>query len=117
MLKRRQRRDYEPVRRSKERSACRNEYQILADWPVRADGESTDYQPTNQPIFSRPVNSGLQRGHVLSYLALLLFTLILYARPAEFYPSPLTTSIALIVGVLTLILFVPTQLLLEGNLT
>src|SRR5262245_65787100 len=96
MLKRRQRRDYEPVRRSKERSAGRNEYQIVADWPVRADGVNTDHQPANQPIFGRPVSSGLQRAYVLSYLALLLFTLILYARAAEVSPTSLTSLSALI---------------------
>ena len=43
--------------------------------------------------------------------------MILYARPAEFYPSPLTASIALIAGIATLGLFLPTQLSLEGTLT
>lgn len=59
----------------------------------------------------------LRRGHTLTYVALFLFTVILYARPAEFYPSPLTASIALIVGLLTLVLFVPSQLTLEGTLS
>jgi O-antigen ligase len=59
----------------------------------------------------------LKHGHAFSYAALLVFTLILYARPAEFYPSPLTASIALLVGILTLGCFIPTQLSLEGTLT
>jgi len=59
----------------------------------------------------------LKHGHVLSYAALFCFTLILYARPAEFYPSALTASIALLVGIATLGFFVPTQLSLEGTLT
>lgn len=59
----------------------------------------------------------LRRGHALTYAALFLFTIILYARPAEFYPSPLTASIALIVGLLTLAIFVPSQLGIEGTLT
>jgi hypothetical protein len=50
-------------------------------------------------------------------VALFLFTVILYARPAEFYPSPLTASIALIVGLLTLAIFVPSQLAVEGTLS
>src|ERR1051325_4896832 len=41
----------------------------------------------------------LKRGHVLSFAALFLFTVVLYARPAEFYPSTITNSLALIVGV------------------
>jgi O-antigen ligase len=64
-------------------------------------------------------NSGafLGRGHALTYAALFLFTIILYARPAEFYPSPLTASIALIVGLVTLAFYFPTQLALEGTLS
>src|SRR5713226_5356465 len=52
----------------------------------------------------------LKRGHVLCYAALFVFTVILYARPGEFYPSPLTASIALIVGLATLALYIPAQL-------
>jgi O-antigen ligase len=59
----------------------------------------------------------LKPGHVSSFAAIFMFTAILYARPAEFYPSPLTASIALIVGVATLGFFIPTQLSLEGTLT
>jgi putative inorganic carbon (HCO3(-)) transporter len=59
----------------------------------------------------------LARGHALTYAALFLFTIILYARPAEFYPSPLTASIALIVGLVTLAFYFPTQLALEGTLS
>jgi O-antigen ligase len=62
-------------------------------------------------------NWTLKRGHALSYAGLFLFTIILYARPAEFYPSPLTASIALIVALATLAFFIPTQLSLEGTLT
>jgi O-antigen ligase len=59
----------------------------------------------------------LKRGHVLSFAALFLFTVVLYARPAEFYPSSITNSLALIVGVVTLATFAATQITLEGTLT
>jgi O-antigen ligase len=59
----------------------------------------------------------LKHGHAFSYAALFVFTAILYARPAEFYPSPLTASIALLVGITTLGLYIPTQLSMEGTLT
>lgn len=59
----------------------------------------------------------LRRGHKLSYAALFAFTLVLYARPGEFYPSPLTASIALVFGLVMLGFFIPTQLALEGTLT
>ena len=42
---------------------------------------------------------------------------MLYVRPAEFYPSPLTASLALVVGLATLAFFIPTQLSLDGTLT
>lgn len=78
----------------------------------RTDGTRDDINqgPLRKPPFFR-------RGHALTYVALFLFTIILYARPAEFYPSPLTASIALIVGLLTLAIFVPSQLALEGTLS
>ena len=59
----------------------------------------------------------LKRGHVLSFAALFLFTVVLYARPAEFYPSSITNSLALIVGLITLATFAATQITLEGTLT
>jgi O-antigen ligase len=59
----------------------------------------------------------LKRGHVFSFGALFLFTVVLYARPAEFYPSSITNSLALIVGIVTLATFAATQLSLEGTLT
>ena len=58
----------------------------------------------------------LKSGHSFSYIALFAFTLVLYARPSEFYPSPVTASIALVIGIMTLAFFVPTQFALEGNL-
>jgi len=71
---------------------------------------SSSSKGTPAPTFLRP-------GHLFSYAALFLFTVILYARPGEFYQSRLTASIALIVGIAVLILFLPTQLSLEGTLT
>lgn len=59
----------------------------------------------------------LKSGHAFSYAALFAFTLVLYARPSEFYPSPVTASIALVIGIVTLAFFVPTQLALEGNIS
>ena len=58
-----------------------------------------------------------KRGHGLTYAGLFLFTVVLYARPAEFYPSRITASLALVIALATLAFFVPTQLSLEGTLT
>ena len=59
----------------------------------------------------------MKRGHRLAYAGMFAFTVVLYARPSEFYPSPVTASIALVIGILTLVSFIPTQLLVEGNLS
>jgi O-antigen ligase len=60
----------------------------------------------------------LKRGHAISYAGLFLFTLILYFRPYELFPSLswLSTS-AFWVALATLAVFVPTQLTLENRLT
>ncbi|MEJ7576964.1 MAG: O-antigen ligase family protein [Pyrinomonadaceae bacterium] len=60
----------------------------------------------------------LKRGHALSYAGLFLFSAILYFRPYELISglSFLSTS-AYWVALLTLIVFVPSQLGVEGNLT
>jgi len=59
----------------------------------------------------------LKRGHQAAFAALFAFTTVLYARPSEFYPSPLTASIALVFALIMLAFFIPTQLSLEGTLT
>jgi len=120
MLRRRQRKDYQPVRRSGRISARKDDRAIAADWPAKAPAVS-DGPETRQNLESSDLrNTGstfLKRGHVFSYTAVFLFTIVLYARPAEIYPSALTASIALVVGVLTLGVFIPSQFALEGGLT
>src|SRR5262249_54611496 len=116
MLKRHQRQDYQTIRRSKRMLTPKHERLISKVSRGGANPRNVGGTGSQMP-FRRAASTLLKRGHIFSYLALLLFTLILYARPAEFYPSPLTASIALIAGVITLILFVPTQLSLEGSLT
>jgi O-antigen ligase len=59
----------------------------------------------------------LKPGHTLSYFALFMFTAVLYARPSEIYPSAITNSMALIVALTAIGLYIPTQLALEGNPT
>jgi O-antigen ligase len=58
------------------------------------------------------------RGHALSFASLFLFSVILYLRPYELIPALSSfMSMAFYMGIITLALFVPTQLGLEGNLT
>ena len=84
---------------------------------VEAETEITEFAENEHKINPAKHSLTLKRGHSLTYAALFLFTIILYARPAEFYPSALTSSIALIVGLMTLAIFVPSQLSIDGTLT
>jgi O-antigen ligase len=59
-----------------------------------------------------------KRGHALSFVGLFLFTVVLYFRPYELIPAlSAFNSMAFYVGLATLIVFLPTQLTVEGNLT
>jgi O-antigen ligase len=122
MLRPQPQNDYHPVTRSGRPKVSEGGQAPLAAWPSRPKEKAS--QRLKQPEPSAPPDNQnnvrstfLKHGHVLSYAALFCFTLILYARPAEFYPSALTASIALLVGIATLGFFVPTQLSLEGTLT
>src|SRR5229473_8718944 len=110
--------DYQPVTRSRGEGATNNAGTKVLRGKVtsRHSGhESGDSGKTPAPLLAIPKTTAtfLKPGHVFSYTALFIFTGILYARPGEFYPSRLTASIALIVGVATLGFFLPTQLSLE----
>jgi hypothetical protein len=120
MPKRRHRKDYQPVRRSGRAGAGNDEHMIAGDWPAEAHAEGAGLATRQGPEradLKKTASTFLKRGHVFSYAALFLFTIVLYARPAEIYPSALTASIALVVGVLTLGVFIPSQFALEGTLT
>lgn len=116
--------DYEPLRPSQQ-ARTTDAAVPTAVVGSRASGSSTK-QPKAVAVRervsappSRSIKSEwkLKRGHAISYAGLVLFTIILYVRPAEIYPSPLTASLALIVALATLGFFLPTQLSLEGTLT
>ncbi|HUE83875.1 MAG TPA: O-antigen ligase family protein [Pyrinomonadaceae bacterium] len=58
------------------------------------------------------------RGHTLTFIALFLFSIVLYFRPYELVPSLASyTSMAFFFGIMTLAVYVPSQFTLEGNLT
>jgi hypothetical protein len=57
-------------------------------------------------------------GHTLTYTGIFLFTLVIYFRPYELIPALASfTSMALVVAVATLLIYLPTQLANEGNVT
>ncbi len=120
--------DYEPVLPTRPRRPLSQSPETAEDaWPteraaVAADDDMTEGPapavpgPTD-PKAKREAVWTFKRGHGLTYVWLFLFTLVLYARPSEFYPSVLTNSIALIIGLITLAVYVPSQLALDGTLT
>ena len=123
MLRRQPQTDYQPVTRSASRKINESGPSILDVWPLKPEssgakaGQAERKAPAASFELTKPNVTFLKHGHVFSYSALFLFTAILYARPAEFYPSAVTASIALIVAIATLGFFIPTQLSLEGTLT
>lgn len=128
MLKRQPQKDYQPVTRSRSQRVSETGSVLTGKWPAgpeiaRPDDKREPVRPESTASLREDAldqNSPatlLKHGHAFSYAALFVFTFILYARPSEFYPSPLTASIALLVGIATLGFFIPTQFLLEGTLT
>jgi putative inorganic carbon (HCO3(-)) transporter len=70
------------------------------------------------PATGSAATSILKRGHSLTYLGLFVFTFLVYFRPYELFPSLAWLSrSALVVAVLTLAAFIPTQLGLENKIT
>ncbi len=68
--------------------------------------------PTNTP------KEILKRGHGLSYAGLFLFLIMLYVRPYEFFPTFFwLRNAAFWVAIVTIAVFIPTQLGLEGKIT
>ena len=60
----------------------------------------------------------LKRGHTLTYTGVFLFTLTLYFRPYELFPALSgLSSLALVIAIATLLVFLPTQFASEGNVT
>jgi O-antigen ligase len=81
----------------------------------RATKKDTASKKSAPSFDASPV--ALKRGHSATYIGLFLFTLLLYLRPSELYPSFVTNNIAFVVGLLTLAVYLPTQLSIEGTLS
>lgn len=74
-------------------------------------GKSSEEIGKGEPWLAR-------RGHAISYIGLFLFTAVLYFRPYEWIPAfSSLTSLAFWLAAFTLVVFIPTQFALEGNLT
>jgi putative inorganic carbon (HCO3(-)) transporter len=67
---------------------------------------------------SQSRNTIIKRGHALSFVGLMLFTALVYLRPYEIFPSfKWTASGAFWIALATLLVYMPTQLGLEGRVT
>src|SRR2546423_4349056 len=118
MLRRSPQKSYESIAPLHVRRTANNS--ITQDLASQAYGITTPKKGVTATLVASDDRGGsviLKRGHLLTYGGLFLFTIVLYLRPAELYPSPVTASLALIVGTITLAFFVPTQLSLEGSVT
>ena len=113
--------DYEPVIRSRRRRLLEIENDDVETWPTktRTSLEGDDRQDVGDepPAKKKATDTVLIRGHALTYAGLFLFTIVIYARPSEFYPSPLTNSLAFFIAVVMLAIYVPSQIAAEGTLT
>lgn len=79
-------------------------------------------QTSESPKFeSQKVHRDLwlaRRGHALSFAGLFMFTVVLYFRPYELFPSlSAFSSIAFWLAAATFLVFIPSQLVIEGNVT
>lgn len=85
---------------------------------VAAPTPAIEKAQTDSSLVTKSVSWIRRRGHTLSFASLFLFSTILYLRPYEMIPalSSLKTM-AFYTGLVTLIIYLGTQLSLEGNLT
>ncbi len=110
--------DYEPVRRSHTHDAP----PVVAWSPAVATVSELSEDQLRASEQRRAISAGekfgiLRRGHFLSYVGLFLFTAVVYFRPYELIPALKgASSMAFWIGVCTLVIFVPLQLMVEGTL-
>lgn len=96
---------------------------IAEEFPVRQEPpvtESTTDKKTEKPRLEVGAIDGwsLRNGHGLTFIALFLFSIVLYFRPYELIPALSSfLQMAFFFGILTLAIYVPSQVVLEGNLT
>lgn len=116
--------DYETLRpSSRARQAAKNWSDEAFEFPQRAAKKESAFStelPLPQSTKSTAVSERpaiVRRGHLLSYIGLFIFTVLVYFRPYELIPALKgTSSMAFWVAVATLLIFVPSQLNFEGRL-
>lgn len=121
--------DYEGVFPIRRRRAQESDAAAEA-WPAKANAEVfADKEFSAKPDRTTALDMGsartvdafeilTRRGHSLSFFWLFLFSVVLYVRPYEFFPGLSGfKQMAFYTGIVTLLVYVVSQLGLEGNLT
>src|SRR5713101_7112251 len=113
MFRRSAHNDYETVSRSRSRRYDKSA--VVENRKPSSSRIQSAITVGKKPVlaFSDGTATWLKKGHAISFATLFVFTIILYARPAEFYPSALTNSLALIIGAVTLATFLAAQIPFE----
>lgn len=115
--------DHEPVTRGgRPRVESEESARFLAvSSEPKGQAESVAGFPVETPAVSyspNPSNWMVRSGHLLSFFGVFLFTVAVYVRPYELITElrPLSTM-AFWIALVTILMFLPTQLSLEGNLS
>ena len=83
--------------------------------PTKPPAANAD-QPASQPL--KTTATLIKRGHGVTFIAVFLFTALVYFRPYEIFPSlKWTASSAFWVALATLAIYAPSELALEGKIT
>src|SRR5258705_4358043 len=131
--------DYEPLSRrtnavEEEGFTVQKERTSISEFGAKFDkAEVKENSTSNRQLMTsgtagglvegRPANGQregwiLKRGHTLSFAGLFVFTFLVFVRPYELSPSLAWLSrSALVTAIITLLIFIPTQLGLENRIT
>ena len=92
--------------------------QTIFEEPGKQLEEGTAKSDAESLLKTSGENWILKNGHSLSFAGIFLFTALVYFRPYEYFPSLFwLSSSAFWVAITTLLIFLPTQLGLEGRIT
>lgn len=96
--------------------------EIRSDATREPDSPQPETAPANIPniddIAIANENWLARNGHTFTYIGIFLFTLVLYFRPYELVPALSGfQSIALVLALVTLLIYLPTQFTVEGSIT
>jgi O-antigen ligase len=124
--------DYEPLTKSGKKDVVTgDEAGVSRSGAVRSEQYEPFRTPDKEPADvippkakavtlagTEPTQWVLKSGHLVSFLGLFVFTFLLLFRPYEWNPSlSWLLNSALITAIVTLVVFIPTQLALENRLS